>query len=123
MIKQFSITKVYTKNIVTDSFQFVRNTFGLRLRGYERMINQGTKEITEEMNIRYKVKWYRLTINPMIKGSVMITVYGEGEGIKDYVPILDNEIQEKKELKIMWKVVGTIIGIFIIYKVFRWFVW
>jgi hypothetical protein len=77
-LKQFSITKVFTKNIVTDSFQSIRNIFGLRLRGYERMINQCTKEALEEMNIRYKVKWYHMSINPLVKGSVMVTVYGEG---------------------------------------------
>lgn len=77
--KDFAITKVYTKNIVTDSFQGIRNIFGLRLRGYERMINQGTKEIIEEMNVRYReIKWFRLSINPMAKGSVMITAYGRG---------------------------------------------
>lgn len=77
--KDFAITKVYTKNIVTDSFQGIRNIFGLRLRGYERMINQGTKEVIEEMNIKYReIKWFRLSINPMVKGSVMITIFGRG---------------------------------------------
>ena len=78
MIKKFSITKVFTKNIVTDSFQTIRNTFGLRLRGYEKMINSGTDEMLNEVNILYpKLIWFRLSINPMVKGSVMITIYGE----------------------------------------------
>ena len=75
----FSITKVFTKNIVTDSFQGIRNLFGLRLRGYEKMINNGTKELMDEVELLYKIKWYRLNINPLVKGSVMITIYGEGE--------------------------------------------
>lgn len=78
MIKQFNITRVMTKNIVTDSFQGIRNLFGLRLRGYEGMINQGIKAVTDEMLIKYpKYKWYRLSINPIAKGSVMITIYGD----------------------------------------------
>lgn len=77
--QDFTITKVFTKNIATDSFQSIRNLFGLRLRGYEKMINQGTKELLEEMSIRYSnIKWWRLSINPMIKGSVMLTIFGRG---------------------------------------------
>jgi len=76
--KQFTITRVVTKNIVTDSFQGIRNLFGLRLRGYEGMINSATKSVIDEMNFRYpKVKWWRLSINPLAKGSVMVTIYGE----------------------------------------------
>lgn len=77
-MKKFSITKVYTKNIVTDSFQGIRNIFGLRLRGYEKMINQGTEELINEVEIRYQnISWWKLSINPLLKGSVMITIYGE----------------------------------------------
>ena len=76
--KQFSITRVVTKNIVTDSFQGIRNLFGLRLRGYEGMIDKSIKEVTHEMNILYKnIKWYRLIVNPLAKGSAMIILYGE----------------------------------------------
>lgn len=78
MIKQFSITRVYTKNIVLDSFQGIRNIFGLRLRGYERMINLGSNELIKIAHDMYKnIVGWRLTINPLTKGSVMITVYGE----------------------------------------------
>jgi hypothetical protein len=79
MMKRFSITRVYTKNIVTDSFQGIRNIFGLRLRGYERMINKGTDELLKEAESLYNIKWFRLSINPLVKGSAMITIYGEGE--------------------------------------------
>lgn len=78
MTKQFSITRVVTKNIVTDSFQGIRNLFGLRLRGYEGMINQATKAVTEEMNSKYQlIKWWRLSVNPISHGSVMVIIYGE----------------------------------------------
>ena len=80
MIERFSLTRVYTKNIVTDSFQGIRNIFGLRLRGYERMINEGTKEIIELAESKYsKINNWKLSINPMAKGSVMITIFGEYE--------------------------------------------
>lgn len=76
---QFAITRVYTKDIITDAFQGIRNFFGLRLRGYEIMINKGTKLLIDEMNLKYSdIKWFRLSINPLTKGSVMITIYGDG---------------------------------------------
>lgn len=79
MVKSFSFTRVYTKNIVTDSFQGIRNFFGLRLRGYEKMINNGTEEVLGIAQSHGRIKWWRMTINPLLKGSVMITVYGEYE--------------------------------------------
>lgn len=74
----FNITRVATKNIVIDSFQGIRNLFGLRLRGYEGMINKHIDEVTEEMKLKYDVEWYRMSVNPLAKGSVMIILYGEG---------------------------------------------
>lgn len=74
---RFNLTRVVTRNIVTDLFQGIRNIFGLRLRGYENMINESIKELTAEMELKYDVKWYRLIINPLATGSVMIIIYGE----------------------------------------------
>jgi len=74
----FSITRVTTKNIVIDSFQGLRNLFGFRLRGYESMINKHTNEIMKEANLTYFIKWFRMSVNPLTNGSVMITIYGEG---------------------------------------------
>lgn len=80
MKRNFAITRVVTKDIITDSFQGLRNFFGLRLRGYERMINNSTKELIEEMNLRYKdIEWWRLSINPLTKASTMVTIYGRGD--------------------------------------------
>jgi len=75
----FSLTRVVTKDIVNDMFQGLRNFFGLRLRGYEQVINKHTNELLIEANLRYKVKWFRMSVNPLTNGSCMITVYGEGE--------------------------------------------
>lgn len=80
MSKKFSLTRVVTKNFVVDSFQGVRNLFGLRLRGYERMLNNNITEIISEAELKFKkILWYRLSINQLGKGSVMITIYGEYE--------------------------------------------
>lgn len=76
-MKRFSITRVVTKDIVTDSFQGLRNLFGLRLRGYEAMLNKNIKELTKQAETQYEINWYRLSINPITNGSVMITIYGE----------------------------------------------
>lgn len=77
-LESFSLTRVTTKNIVIDSFQGIRNMLGLRLRGYESMINKHTNEIIKEANLIYNIKWFRLSINPLTNGSCMITIYGEG---------------------------------------------
>lgn len=75
----FIITRVITRDILRDSFNGIRNMFGLRLRNFETAIQKHTDEMLEEMRLRYKVKWYRLSINPLVNGSVMINIYGESE--------------------------------------------
>jgi len=77
-MKKFSITRVVTKDIVTDSFQWIRNLLGLRLRGYESLISKHINAVIEEAELRYNIKWFRLSVNPMVAGSCMITIYGEG---------------------------------------------
>ena len=76
--KKFTITRVCTKDLITDSFQGIRNLFGLRLRGYEGMINKNLNEVIKEMEDKYEVDWWKFSINPLTNGSVMITLYGEG---------------------------------------------
>ena len=73
-MEKFSITRVVTKDIITDSFQGLRNLFGLRLRGYENMLNKNIKELIDIAEIRYNINWYRLSINPLTNGSAMITI-------------------------------------------------
>ena len=78
MKQKFQLTRVVTRDLVTDSFQGIRNLLGLRLRSYEEMINRHTKELIEEAELKYVVDWFRLSINPLTKGSCMITIFGEG---------------------------------------------
>ena len=77
---KFKLVRVVTRNIVTDSFQSIRNIFGLRMRGYEKMLDTAIMEMFEEMNIKYpNIKWFRMSVNPLMKGSAMIIIYGEDE--------------------------------------------
>jgi len=76
--ESFSITRVVTKDIITDSFQGIRNLFGLRLRGYKNIINETIAKLLEEAELTYNISWFRLSINPLVSGSCMITIYGEG---------------------------------------------
>ena len=78
-IKPFEITRVITRDIITDSFQGLRNFFGLRLRGYESVLKKHINLMMEEMKIKYNVKWFRMIINPLTNASAMIIIYGEGE--------------------------------------------
>lgn len=78
MIK-FSITRVVTRNIVTDSFQGIRNIFGLRLRGYEKMIQNAIEEVTKEAELKYNILWWKLSVNPLGNHSCMIVIYGEAK--------------------------------------------
>ncbi len=76
---KFQLTRVVTKDIVTDSFQGLRNFFGLRLRGYESVLNKHINEMMKEMDLRYKVDWFRMIVNPLTGGSAMIIIYGEAK--------------------------------------------
>ena len=76
--KKFSLSRVATKDIITDSFQGLRNLFGMRLRGYEHMLKKNIDETIAEMELTYKdIIWWRLSVNPLTNGSCMITLYGE----------------------------------------------
>ena len=78
MKKKFSVTRVVTRDVVTDFLQIVRNLFGMRLTGYEEIINKNINELTKEAEKEYKIKWWRLSVNPLTHSSIMITIYGEG---------------------------------------------
>jgi len=78
MEKKFSITRVVTRDVITDFIQIIRNLFGMRLKGYEDIISTNIKELIKEAEKKYKVDWWRLSINPLTHSSIMITIYGEG---------------------------------------------
>jgi len=76
-MKKFTLTRVVTKDIITDSFQGLRNLFGLRLRGYEKVLDKNINEMIKEMELKYNTIWYRMIVNPLTNGSAMIILYGE----------------------------------------------
>ena len=77
MNKDFIITRVITRDILRDSFNSIRNFFGLRIRNFETRIMKNTGEMTNEMRLKYNVVWHRISFNPLITGSIMINIYGE----------------------------------------------
>ena len=84
MKEKFSITRVVTRDVITDFFQIIRNLFGMRLKGYEEIINTNINELVESAEKKYKIIWWRLSVNPLIHNSIMITVYGEGNKKKKF---------------------------------------
>lgn len=75
----FQIIRVVSRDIVRDFFNSIRNLFGLRLLNWEKRINETISKMTFEMHLKYKIKWYRLIVNPLVDGSAMIILYGEGK--------------------------------------------
>ena len=78
MNKSFIITRIITRDVLRDSFNSIRNFFGLRLRNFETRIMKNHYEMIQEMELKYKnIIWYRISFNPLVSGSVMINIYGE----------------------------------------------
>ena len=80
MEKNFTITKVVSRNFIMDLVSSMQNFFGLNLTGYEKMIDRGMNQIKEELsNKETKLKWYRYEITQLTNGAVSITLYGDLE--------------------------------------------
>lgn len=77
--ENFRIVRVVTRDVVTDFFQGIRNFFGFRLRGYEKVLDRSIGEMFEEMDLKYEVEWHRLIVNDLSKNSAMIILYGKGK--------------------------------------------
>ena len=78
MKEKFSITRVVTRDFITDFLQIIRNLFGMRLKGYEDIISININELIKLAEKKYNILWWRLSVNPLVHSSIMITVYGEG---------------------------------------------
>jgi len=75
-LKQFTITKVVSSNIVFDIFSNIQNFFGGNLTKYEKMINKAINQIEEETkNISFS--WFRYEITQLTNGAVAVMLYGE----------------------------------------------
>jgi len=78
----FVITRVVTRNLLRDYLAVIKNIFGMRLSSYEDVINNNLNEMLDEMRYQYDTEpkilvWYRISVNPLTQGSIMITIYGE----------------------------------------------
>jgi len=75
-IKQFTITKVVTRNFIMDIIASMQNFLGMNLTSYEKMVQKGMEQIQEELG-EIKLNWYRYEITQLTNGAVSITLYGD----------------------------------------------
>ena len=77
-MKQYTITKVVSRDFITDFIAGFQNLVGANLTGYEKMVNKGMKQIQEGLvKDNIKLEWYRYEITQLTNGAVSITLYGD----------------------------------------------
>lgn len=67
--------KVVSRNVITDWVQGIRNLLGLELKAYTNIIDTTVRELQSKINV--PLKWFRIDIEQMTKGSFLISIYGE----------------------------------------------
>jgi len=78
MMKQHTITKVVSRDFITDFIAGFQNMIGHNLTGYEKMVNKGMNQIQDELlKNNIKLEWYRYEITQLTNGAVSITLYGD----------------------------------------------
>ena len=78
MKKTITITKVVSKNFITDFLAMFQNMIGKNLTPYEKMIEKGINEIQEDLKKQnVKLKWYRYEITQLTNGAIAIILYGD----------------------------------------------
>lgn len=77
-MKNYTITKVLSRNFIMDWIAKFQNLVGMNLTSYERMVKKGTTQIEEELKEKnIKLGWYRYEITQLTNGAVSITLYGD----------------------------------------------
>ncbi len=77
-MKQYTITKVVSRDFITDFIASFQNMVGANLTGYEKMVNKGMRQIQEVLvKDNIKLSWYRYEITQLTNGAVSITLYGD----------------------------------------------
>lgn len=77
-MKNYTITKVVSRDFITDFIARFQNMVGCNLTGYEKMIKKGMKQIQKELDEKkIKLDWYRYEITQLTNGAVSITLYGD----------------------------------------------
>jgi len=69
--------KVISRNVITDFIQGIRNFLGLELKAYTNIIDTTVKELQSKIDT--PLKWFRIDIEQMTRGSFLISIYGEKE--------------------------------------------
>ena len=76
---RFSKTEVITRNFILDFTAKIRNIFGGNIVEYEKNINNTTKKLLADLDDYKKVHWFRLQVDEVTNGAIMITVFGEAD--------------------------------------------
>lgn len=78
MNKNYTITKVVTKNFIMDFIAKFQNLVGMNLTTYEKMVQKGMEQIQKDIkNKKLKFDWYRYEITQLTNGAISITIYGD----------------------------------------------
>lgn len=79
-MKQYTITKVVSRNFIMDWVAKFQNMVGMNLTSYEKMVENGMNQIKMELKSQsIKLKWYRFEITQLTNGAMSITLYGDLE--------------------------------------------
>jgi len=77
-MKNYTITKVVSRNFIMDFVARFQNIVGANLTSYEKMVERGMDQIREELeNNNIKLEWYRFEITQLTNGAISITMYGD----------------------------------------------
>ncbi|KKM88823.1 hypothetical protein LCGC14_1254790 [marine sediment metagenome] len=77
-MKSITITKVVSKNFIMDIVASFQNMVGFNLTGYEKMVQRGMEQISEDLEKqKINLSWYRYEITQLTSGAVSITLYGD----------------------------------------------
>lgn len=74
--KMFRVVRVVTKHFASDWLQGLRNTLGLRMTGYENMIQEELDDIFAQIAKTGELDWFRVETDELTDKGVMIIVYG-----------------------------------------------
>ncbi len=73
-----TITKVVSRNFILDLVAQLQNLLGMNLTSYEKMVDKGIQQITEQLKKeKIRLSWYRFEITQLTNGAVSITMYGD----------------------------------------------
>jgi uncharacterized protein YbjQ (UPF0145 family) len=74
------VTRVSSRNYISDFGASFKNIIGGRLKTYEKMIDEGIKEATEELISKYPdAEDIKFQINEFSNQAISIIVYGRAE--------------------------------------------